>query len=600
MYLLICILVTPILARAQGGPTGVTLLSVPSGTTNETNPEIFVVASGKPSYRFSLNGAPYSPELPIQAPITLSGEVELGGLRFTAGTSELIEFLKLKTTDAAFTDFVDRLTFDELHSPLQVTYMLNKKRAVVAPENVLNLRGAGVSTLEVTLQEKTAIVPGFELRALSISGGHLLGPSSAGGARHFTLLLPSTTAQVTLTPRVDNGETQIFVNGQPSPNGQAITVPVVQEGQSILLQTVGPGNNAVSYVIEVQYDDSLEPTDYRSDYLRTSTPASAYVSIRNTGPFVIDYQLAFNQKFGLTTQEVVRAIQEMQPEFPGEPIQRKVWRFVRDNRYHFDPLTASRWNHSPGLFFSSIGFGYCDDSASLFRYLMTAMGFTSRVWMLTGHVVPEVLVDGRWEMWDPDLQVSYINHSGFAASVEELATNPDLITHPLVSFPGANWAAYTQITADLYLEPSRQQRAGLVRLGTGCRRLVHDLSDSARRHVRVPGPVRRPRDIDLWDERAVVRKRATHRAGGLLGHIGPSSRHPVDRMVEQPDTARDHERRRRELGHAADCRLMGGRCRASLHGRDATIRRLQHAGTGHADHERAGNHLLYDRRQHAF
>ena len=448
--LLIFILVTPILAWAQGEPTGATLVSVPIGTTNETNPEIFVVAPGKLSYRFSLNGAPYSPELPITAPIKLSGELELGGLRFTAGTSALIEFLKLKSTETAFTDFVDRVTYDELHSPLQVTYTINKMRAAVGPENVLNLRGAGVSALDVTLQEKTAIVPRFELRALAISGGHLWSRPSAGGARQFTLVLPGTTGQVTLTPQVDNGETQIFVNGQPSPSGHAITVPVSQQGQSILLQTVGPDNNVASYVIEVQHDDSLEPTGYRSYYLRTFTPASAYVSIRNTGPAVIAYQLAFNQKFGLTTQEIVRTIQDMEPEFPDEPIQRKVWRFIRDNRYHFDPLTIAQWNHSPGLFFNSIGFGYCDDSASLFRHLMTAMGFTSRVWALNGHVVPEVLINNRWEMWDPDLQVTYVNHSGLVAGVEELATDPDLIAHPLVAVPGAAPAAYYQTTADIY------------------------------------------------------------------------------------------------------------------------------------------------------
>ena len=487
--LLICILVTPMLAQAQGGPTGVTLLSVPTGTTNETNPEIFVVAPGKLAYRFSLNGAPYSPELPITAPITLSGEVELGGLRFTAGTSALIEFLKLKTTDAAFTDFVDRLTFDELHSPLQVTYMLNKKRAVVAPENVLNLRGAGVSALEVTLQEKTAIAPGFELRALSISGGHLLGPSSAGGARHFTLRLPSTTGQVTLTPQIDNGETQIFVNGQPSPSGQAITVPVFQEGQSILLQTVGPGTNVASYVIGVQYDDSLEPTEYRSDYLRTSTPASAYVSIRNTGPAVIAYQLAFNQKFGLTTQEVVRTIQDMEPEFPDEPIQRKVWRFIRDNRYHFDPLTAARWNHSPGLFFSSVGFGYCDDSASLFRHLMTAMGFTSRVWALNGHVVPE---DTRRQSLG---DVGSGSAGQLSQSQRARGWRGGTRHRPGFDYASARDGARRNVGClrpdhcELVLEPSRQQRARLVQLGPCSRRLDDDFRDSARRHVRVPRPV---------------------------------------------------------------------------------------------------------------
>ena len=118
-------------------------------------------APGKLSYRFSLNGAPYSAELPITAPIKLSGELELGGLRFTAGTSELIDFLKLKSTETAFTDFVNRVTFDQLNSPLQVTYTINKMRAVVAPE-VLNLRRA--FGLEFPFHAKTAIVPRFEIR----------------------------------------------------------------------------------------------------------------------------------------------------------------------------------------------------------------------------------------------------------------------------------------------------------------------------------------------------------------------------------------------------------------------------------------------------
>src|SRR5207302_639262 len=121
----------------------------------------------------------------------------------------------------------------------------------------------------------------------------------------------------------------------------------------------------------------------------------------------------------------------MAAAYPGEPLQRKVWRFIRDNRYHFEAVTGAPWFESPGLFFNSAGFGYCDDSAALFYHLMTGLGYPARVWGLSGHVVAEVRVNDRWELWDPDLEAYYLNRAGLVAGVEELAGDPDLITHPL-------------------------------------------------------------------------------------------------------------------------------------------------------------------------
>jgi concanavalin A-like lectin/glucanase superfamily protein/chitobiase/beta-hexosaminidase-like protein/putative Ig domain-containing protein len=440
---------TPGLALAQGSQS-VNLASAPTGTTNQTNPEIRVVAPDKVSYRYSLNGAPYSPERPIATPIRLTGNVEVGGVPFIAGSSALVEFLRLRNTDSEFTDFFDRIRFDHLESPLQVTYTLNRMRAAVLPENVLNLQGAGVADLNVTLQEKTPVGPRFELSALAIRGGKLLQRSSSVNARAFTLLLPGTAHEIALTPHVNNSQTLIFINGQPSSSGQTVVVPAPAEGQSITVQTVGPDSSTTTYTIEVRYDDSLLSTEYRAYYLRAFVAASAYVSIRNVGAGAVDYGLRFNQKFGLTTEEIIHGIQEMAPEYAGEPIQRKVWRFIRDNRYHADPLTGANWNHSPGLFFNSIGFGYCDDSASLFRHLMTALGYSSRVWALNGHVVAEVLVNSRWEMWDPDLQVHYFNRDGLVAGVDELAASPDLILNPAVRLPGAVGVAYEPFVAGIY------------------------------------------------------------------------------------------------------------------------------------------------------
>ncbi len=350
--LLAAVLTAPVSLQAQ-----VSLASAPTGTTNNTNPEIGVVAPDKVAYKDSFNGGPYSPELPIATPIRLSGDVELGGIPFTAGSRALIEFLRLRSTDTEFTDFLDRIGFDHLASQVQVTYTVNNKRTAVAPENILNLQGAGVADLSVTLKEKTAVGPRFELSALAIGGGRLVQRSSSATLRQFTLSLPSTTHDIALTPHVNNSQTAIVVNGQPSPSGQTVVLPAPGEGQSVNIQTVGPDSLVTTYEIEIRYDAALPSTECRAYYLRAFVPASSYVSIHNIGTGLVDYNLSFNQKFGLTVQDLVREIQEMAPEYPGEAMSRKVWRFVRDNRYHADPLTLARWNHSPALFFSSIGSG---------------------------------------------------------------------------------------------------------------------------------------------------------------------------------------------------------------------------------------------------
>ena len=147
-----------------------------------------------------------------------------------------------------------------------------------------------------------------------------------------------------------------------------------------------------------------------------------------------------------TSDDICAAIVSMPPEVPDEPTYRKAWRFVRDHRYHYTPLTGMRWQHCPALFFNSVGFGYCDDSASLLYYLWTRLGYEARVWALWGHVVPEVLVAGRWEMYDAGIpgvsETYYDNYRGFpqcvyyhtrdgrVAGVQDLEADGSLITDP--------------------------------------------------------------------------------------------------------------------------------------------------------------------------
>src|SRR5262249_54857929 len=162
------------------------------------------------------------------------------------------------------------------------------------------------------------------------------------------------------------------------------------DGSSITLAAAGPDGSTARYDVQIQRDDSLPDAALHGYYLRAFDPATAFVRIRNTGSGALSYKVIFNDKFGKSSAEIAQEIPAMPEEFPGEPLHRKAWRFLRDNRRHGDPLTSARWYHSPALLLNSAGFGYCDDDASAYYFLVSDLGYTSRVWSLNGHVVPEV------------------------------------------------------------------------------------------------------------------------------------------------------------------------------------------------------------------
>jgi len=211
--------------------------------------------------------------------------------------------------------------------------------------------------------------------------------------------------------------------------------------------------------------DSAEPDIAQSAILRHKGAADSEVRLLINGrPIVAD------------VAALLREVQELRHEQSTVSKQASsarafalaLWAFLIRDRYHFDPLTAERWGHSPVLLLNSIGFGLCDDAASAYVGLARSAGFDARVWEINGHVVPEINVDGRWEMYDPDLEVYYLNDAGGVCGVEELAARQDLITSPRIGTPdvlpgapapssGWTWSApvsaqarYAKRLADLY------------------------------------------------------------------------------------------------------------------------------------------------------
>ncbi|GEM_PF-3994611 len=189
--------------------------------------------------------------------------------------------------------------------------------------------------------------------------------------------------------------------------------------------------------------------------LEPDSPDTDWIRIVNKSGRTASFSMNLNSMLFPSDEDVLDEIHDLPCDFPGEPLARKTWRFIRGNRSHWHPLSGRSWiSSSPALFFNSIGFGYCDDAAILFCQLMTSAGYKTREWRLTGHVVSEVSINGRWEMYDADLGVYYHDRQGAVAGVEELASCPDLITNPVSPVSTASSTAYSPRVAEIYASTS--------------------------------------------------------------------------------------------------------------------------------------------------
>ena len=196
----------------------------------------------------------------------------------------------------------------------------------------------------------------------------------------------------------------------------------------------------------------------------------SYIRITNKGSSEIGFDAVVNgEPFYTKDDDIITEINNLSSDYTNEPFHRKLWRYLIKSSYVFGSYTGDVWGRSPVLYLNSIGFGYCDIVASVYYALATRFGYEARVWGLwksnyeTGHVVPEVLINDHWEMYDPDMEVYYWNEKGQVAGVEELGDNPQLITNPINPFPVTHFSAsaltsdvpnmpyaYTQEIADIY------------------------------------------------------------------------------------------------------------------------------------------------------
>jgi hypothetical protein len=179
---------------------------------------------------------------------------------------------------------------------------------------------------------------------------------------------------------------------------------------------------------------SSSDLETRSWTLPVVAPERSALWVQNRGlaPVLVE-PVAWNGHAVLHDLAGLRAeVDALAPEADGS-LATRIFRFVAANFQHAPPLTWNfRWLLSPTLFFNSTGVGLCGEAADLIYLLSVDRGLQARVWRLEGHVVAEVQSAGRWQMYDGDYGVYFLNRSGQIAGVEELEADPTLITDPVL------------------------------------------------------------------------------------------------------------------------------------------------------------------------
>ena len=190
----------------------------------------------------------------------------------------------------------------------------------------------------------------------------------------------------------------------------------------------------------------------RSLVVHSSAPSSSAIVLTNTSSTTTDFELTHNGHHAFATMDqILDAIRNLADEVPAEPFERKLWRFIRDNTYHYPPVSGEGWMDAIWPTLNSFGWGFCSNVTSVFIQIAEAAGFEARAWGLNGHVVPEIRIGGSWQMYDPDLAVYYYRRDGVIASVTDLGADTTLITAPTSPLFAPGATAYDIVYNNPYL-----------------------------------------------------------------------------------------------------------------------------------------------------
>ncbi len=216
----------------------------------------------------------------------------------------------------------------------------------------------------------------------------------------------------------------------------------------VIIATIGSCLISCDFIGDEKHGDQVVSRSFR-----TNKPSSSIIRIKNSGEEVSSFLLNVNNLSFSDSKELESTLIDYGDS--TEAIEKRAWRYVKDHAYFDQPLTDSTWIHDPGIFINSLGFGYCDDKASVLAFIWEKLGLYSRVWSLGGHVVPEVYVNDGWSMYDPEYEVYYQTNPNYVNGVEDLAKQPSIVRSGYLDKMPCNnihamWNRYSYKTAKTY------------------------------------------------------------------------------------------------------------------------------------------------------
>ncbi len=182
----------------------------------------------------------------------------------------------------------------------------------------------------------------------------------------------------------------------------------------------------------------------------SSTQSTSILRLSNLGVAPQALRLTINGAVLGDTSDIVADILTAPVQRPGESLQERAWLYLKSRSRHEWPITSGRTIHQPDLYLRSLGMGFCDDVASVLQFIWQDLGFPARVWGLDGHVVSEVEVGGRWEMYDADLGPFFFNRQGAVAGVGDLMLDTALMTSSDFNVLADDASAYSEDVASIY------------------------------------------------------------------------------------------------------------------------------------------------------
>lgn len=203
--------------------------------------------------------------------------------------------------------------------------------------------------------------------------------------------------------------------------------------------------------------ETLEDWSVNTINFNTDNPYQEALRITNTGTQPVAFEMNFNGGLFYHDGQMIAAIARMDDKYPGEPLQQKAFRYVRDHRRWWEGFTMANWYQNPLINLNTLGANICGIDSRVLSLLFYKMGYESRTNWYANHGVAGVKADGRWEVYDTTYGVFYRMENGEIANEMDLAVDSSPILNPVQKMAVFDFSegdiidnAYQQSNADVY------------------------------------------------------------------------------------------------------------------------------------------------------